>query len=65
MASVGLIQCGLPDDGDRQMFTAKDLVQGKPRQAAVMVAVVVLLPYGASRQRQEFTSPGYVPLDTF
>jgi hypothetical protein len=44
MASVGLIQCGLPDDGDRQMFTAKDLVRSKTRQAAAMVAVVVPLP---------------------
>jgi hypothetical protein len=40
MSSVGLIKCALPDDGDLPIFTAKDLVGCKARQAAVMVAVV-------------------------
>ena len=43
MASIGLIECALSDDGNLPIFTAKDLARCKACQAAVMVAVVVPL----------------------
>ena len=41
MASIGLIECALSDDGKLPICTAKDLVRCKACQAAVMVAVVL------------------------